>query len=189
MAKRYRVACQHSQSAGDPFDCLSDMCQARGPWNVIGLTEPPSARLASTVGSIFANVAGATGVVVAPAGGSRDSGDVTVVIEDVDRMPPMLRAAERLTNSGGRVRVLIAETTRASFDEIETAVRLLSEGRHDVDFEAGHPTFGVDGALDQALRRSSPGFVVARFGGALLSSQRAAGRTIELTGAPFLLVR
>lgn len=193
-AARVNISCRHTRVEGDAFDRLSEMCQARGPWNIIALTEAPSAGIDHIVSSILANVAGATGVIVAPATASRYAGvrqrrRVSIVVEDTDRLPSMLRAAERLCNGQGQVHVLIAEATRTAYDEVETAARLLTEGRPNVEFESLQPTFGVEGALDFALRRLAPSFVIARFGGALLPTGRALSRTITLTGAPFLLVR
>lgn len=188
-ALRCGISWRHTTVEGDAFDRLAEMCQARGPWNIVGLTHTPSAGLGPIVSSVLANVSGATGVIAAPSRVEASRTRVCVVIEDMDRMPSMLRAAERLRRSTGDVRVLIAEQTRSAYDELETAVRLLTEGRPGIVFEAAQPTFGVEGALDAALRRAAPAFVIARFGGALLPSNRALARTIALTAAPFLLVR
>lgn len=188
-AQRAGIGFRHTLAEGDPFDRLAEMCQARGPWNIVALSEPPSASLGHTVSTILANVAGATAVIAAPAM-PRSAGDkVVVAIEDMDRMPSMLRAAERLCSIRGTIHVLIAEQTRMAFDELETAVRLLTEGRRNVVFEPTFPTFAVEGALDGMLRQTMPGFVIARFGGALFPTGRSLSRTISLAGAPFLLVR
>lgn len=188
-AARCGIACRHALVDGDAFDRLAEMCQARGPWNIVGLTQAPSAGLGHIVSTVLANVSGATGVIAAPAAVDTARTSICVVIEDMDRMPSMLRAAERLRRGAGEVRVLIAEQTRIAYDELETAVRLLTEGRPGIVFESAAPTFSVEGALDATLRRAAPAFVIARFGGALLPSSRALARTIALTAAPFLLVR
>ena len=75
---------------------------------------------------------------------------VVVIVEDADRLPSMLRAAERLSGSGGSaIHVVIGAETAAEHAELEAQARLLTAGSSGVKFETAGPTFGVPGALTE----------------------------------------
>ncbi|HPG88606.1 MAG TPA: hypothetical protein PLD46_03060, partial [Hyphomicrobium sp.] len=117
------------------------------------------------------------------------SDDVAVVLEDADRMPSMLRAAERLVPANGRIQVMVVADTHAEHGEIDGQARLLTaDDPRYVHHRAG-PSFGVAGAFDADLFRMKPSFVIARFGGALLGQARALTRLLSLATGPLLLVR
>lgn len=189
IAERAQIRISHTTARGDAIDRLADLCMARGPWNIVAVSRPPSPELPQVISAILANVSGATGVVVAGRAGAPLGPDVAVVLEDADRMPSMLRAAERLVGPSGRIQVMIATETNAAHSEVDGQARLLTadDGRY-VHHRAG-PSFGVTGALDAELFRMKPSFVIARFGGALLGQARALNRLLSLTPAPMLLVR
>ncbi len=189
LGATFKVPVRHTRTSGDAVDRLAELCGAHGPWNIITLSRAPSAGLGPVISDILANVSGATGVVVAGREREPRSQDVVVAIEDSERLPSMLRAAERLRAGKGRIRVLIAAASPAHYSDIEAAVRLATEGRQGLVFEASGATFGVEGALDERLFKSRPGFVIARFGGTLLANGRALARTMTMARAPFLLVR
>lgn len=185
-ARRHGVTCRHTSASGDAIDVLSELCTVRGPWNVVvaaGAAAVPS------VGTIFANVSGATGIVVAPVCAANRDGPIAVVAEDIERLPSMLRAAARLTRMFGRIHVLIAASTRAGLRELEARARLAIPAQTEVVIEFTEPSFGAEEAYDGVLRKLSPSFVVCRYGGTVLPTGRALSRTLAKTGAPFLLVR
>ncbi len=185
-AQRHGVACRHTTASGDPIDVLAELCTVRGPWNVVvaaGASAVPS------IGTLFANVSGATGVVVAPLGIVNRDGPIAVVAEDLERFPSMIRAAARLTRMFERIHVLFAASTRAGLDDLEARARLAVPPQTDVVFELTEPSFGAEEVYDSKLRKLAPSFVVCRFGGTVLPTARALSRTIAKTGAPFLLVR
>jgi hypothetical protein len=185
-ARRHGVACRHTSASGDAIDVLAELCTVRGPWNVVvaaGASAVPS------IGTLFANVSGATGVVVAPLGNGNRDGPIAVVAEDLERFPSMIRAAARLTRMFGRIHVLFAASTRSELSDLEARARLAVPAQTDVVFEATEPSFGGEEAYDGILRKLAPSFVVCRFGGTVLPTGRALSRTIAKTGAPFLLVR
>ncbi len=185
-AQRHGVTCRHTMASGDAIDVLAELCTVRGPWNVVvaaGASAVPS------VGTLFANVSGATGVVVAPVGRVSGDGPVVVVAEDLERLPSMIRAAARLTRMFGRIHVLFAAGTRTELNDLEARARLAIPAQTDVVFEVSEPSFGAEEMYDDSLRKLTPSFVVCRFGGTVLPTGRALSRTIAKTGAPFLLVR
>ena len=183
------VPVHHTITAGDAIDQLTGLCLMAGPWNVIALSHEPTAETAATVSSIMANVSGATGVVIAGRGPTRQAGPIAVVAEDCVRLPSMIRAAERLRTPGCSIHLFLAAETASDLCELEAGARLAATDFHHLIFEVSSPTLAIQGTLDEALRRLEPGYVIARFGGTLLPGAKALMRTIALTAAPFLLVR
>lgn len=188
-AWHHGVVCRHTALEGDAIDRLSEVCVSRGPWNIVVLSAPASASTASKVGSVFANVGGATGIVTVPSKCDAPDGPLVVVAEDGERFPAMLRAAGRLKSLCGRVHVLLAVDNRQSLSDLEAQVRLTTAKHAGLVIEPAEPMLGLEGALDEHLRRLKASFVIARFGGALLPTARACARTISVASAPFLLVR
>lgn len=188
-AGEFEIPCHHTITAGDPIDQLTGLCLMNGPWNVIALPGAPDATTAQTISAIFANVSGATGIVVSGQRRKPAAGPVIVGVEDIDRLPSMLRAAERLTLPGVAIRVMLACETTAAVRDLEAQARIMLADRRDVLFESASASFGLEGTFDGKLRSLSPRFVVGRFGGTLLPPTRAFARTVEIAGAPFLLVR
>lgn len=189
LAASYDVPVAHTEVIGDAMDHLAEMCTARGPWNVVALSRTPSADVAAIISDIFANVSGATGVLVGSRRNGPWSGQVAVVAEDGERLPSMLRAAERIAGPLGTTYLIVAAPTQQTVDELETQARLMPEGGGRLRYTQSRPTFGIDGALDEALIAAAPNLVIARFGGTLLSDGAALSRALALTGAAFLLVR
>lgn len=189
LALSYGVPVAHTSVDGDAIDHLADMCTARGPWNVIALSRTPSVDIASIIADIFANVSGATGVLVGSRRNGPWLGQIAVVAEDGERLPSMLRAAERISGPLGATHLIVSALTQPAVDELETQARLMPEGGDRLRYTRSRPTFGIDGALDEALITSAPNLVIARFGGTLLSDGAALSRALALTGAAFLLVR
>lgn len=189
LAHRAGVGITHVSAPGDPIDSLAEMCLLRGPWNIVVLGRSPGPELAALISSILANVSGATGVIVAGRRECAASDDVAVIVEDLDRMPSMLRAAERLVLGSGRIHVMIATETAADYREIDHQLRLLTA--HDRRFQlvGGAPTFGVAGVYDETVFRLRPCFTIARFAGALPGQTRALMRLVSLSAGPLLLVR
>lgn len=189
LANKASVAIAHVSAPGDAIDRLSEMCLDRGPWNMVVLGRAPGPELSSLVSAILANVSGATGVVVA---GRRDcvaSDEVAVIVEDVDRMPSMLRAAQRLAIGSGRIHVMIAAETAADYREIDHHLRLVTANDTRFVLVPGEATYGVAGVYDESIFRLRPSFTITRFAGALPGQTRALMRLVSLSAGPMLLVR
>lgn len=189
LATRARVCVSHASAGGDAIDRLAEMCLARGPWNIVAVSRPPSDGLPGILSSILANVSGATGVVVAGRRSDVLSANIAVVIEDSERMPSMMRAAERLVAGRGKIHMMIAAETAAAYAELEGFVRLATAHLAHCVLHRGGPDHGMTGTLDEHFYRLRPNFVIARFGGTLLGEARAISRLLAVTPAPFLLVR
>ncbi len=189
LAQPFGVPVRHGRAGGEAIDRLAHLCTVRGPWNIVVLARAPSLELASVVSNVFANVSGATGVLVGSRREVAWADRVAVVVEDGDRLPSMLRAAERLTGPRGHIYLVIAAVTKTAYGDLDAQARLLTQDQSNISFEATGPTLGVDGSLDEQLSGCRPSLVIARFGGPLLSDGRALSRCLAVTGAPFLLVR
>jgi hypothetical protein len=188
-AARANVIVSHSSARGDAIDRLAEMCLERGPWNIVAVSRPPSSELPGILSSILANVSGATGVVVAGRGERTHKPDVVVIIEDAERMPSMLRAAERLLLPGGKIHAMIAAETASCYQELDAQVRLVAREFGNIVHHPGRPDFGITGTMDEDLFRLQARFVVARFGGNLLGDAKALMRLLSVAPGPMLLVR
>jgi hypothetical protein len=189
LAARSNVNVSHSTAGGDAIDRLAEMCDASGPWNIVAVSRPPSAELPGLLSAILANVGGATGVVVAGRGGRTLGPDVAVAVEDIERMPSMIRAAERLVVPGGNIHVMIAAETVAAYEELDGHIRLFARGMPNIVHTPGGPDFGMTGTMDDELFRLRPCFVIARLGGNLLGDSKALARLLAIATSPMLLVR
>lgn len=185
----HRVRVRHSEGSGDAIDCISGMCLARGPWNIVALARTPALSGHSVISSLLANVGGATGFLMCGPSGAATSPRVVVIAEDAERLPSMLRAAERLSNHGGKVHIVIGAETIADYCDLDAHARLLTADIGGIVFENARPTFGVPGALTEFVARLNPSFIIARFGGAGIADGRELSRTSIATRAPILLVR
>lgn len=185
-----RVQVRHAVARGDAVDRIAEMCLARGPWNIVALTRMPALGGHSIIGSLLANVSGATGFLLCNEQTPiAMNACVVVIVEDADRLPSMLRAAERLSEPGCPVHLVVGAETAAEHAELEQQVRLLTVETSTVSFASVGPTFGVPGALTEAVARMKPSLIVARFGGAALADGRELSRASAATRAPILLVR
>lgn len=189
IARTFGVSCRHASATGDPVDTLSTLCTERGPWNIIALTARPSQQTAATIANLFANVSGVTAVLAGGIDGDTQDGPVAVIAEDGERVPSMLRAADRLTGITRKTHIFIAATSPSARANLDGDVRLLAAGHASAVFETTAMGADIEGAFDERLRKLRPSLVIARFGGAFLPSARAVARTLTLARAPFLLVR
>lgn len=183
------VSVAHLSAPGDAIDRLAEMCLAKGPWNIITLGRAPGPDLAGTVSSILANVSGATAVVVAGRRDTEAGRDIAVIVEDVERMPSMIRAAQRLARDDGRIHVMISAETAADHREIEHQIRFVAADEPRLQMSDRAPTYGVAGAYDEDIFRLKPFFTIVRFAGALPGQTRALMRLLALSTGPLLLVR
>jgi hypothetical protein len=183
------VRVRHSVATGDAIDRISEMCVERGPWNIVALARMPVAGSDSVIGTLLANVSGATGFLLCGQQRSKQP-RVVVIAEDADRLTSMLRAAERLSGPRGPVHVVIGADTANGYAEIEAQARLIAADFHvPVVFEDMGPTYGVPEALTEFVARLKPSLIVAVFGGSAIADGRELSRTSIAASAPILLVR
>lgn len=187
--RSHKVKVRHALAQGDAVDRISEMCLMRGPWNIVALTGTPSVGGQSVINALLANVSGATGFLLCGEARTHRKTGVVIIVEDGDRLPSMLRAAERLSLPGAAIQLVIGAETSAEHAEIEHQARLLTADASTVSFAQIGPTFGVPGAMTEIIARMKPSFVVARFGGTAIADGRELSRASAAIQAPILLVR
>jgi hypothetical protein len=187
--RQHGVTVRHTVASGDPVDRISQMCFARGPWNIVALTRVPALGGHSLVSSLLANVSGATAFLLCGTHRENVADRVVVIAEDVDRLPSMLRVADRLSSADGIIHVVIGAETAAEHAELEAQARLITAGANNVAFDMAGPTFGLPGALLERLAQLKPSLVIARFGGSCLADGRQLARASAAMHTPILLVR
>jgi hypothetical protein len=185
----YGVKVGHREASGDAVDEISKMCLTRGPWNIVALSRISALDGHALVSSLLANVSGATGFLVCGEPGRPSGSRVVVIAEDAERLPSMLRAAERLAAPGSIIHIVIGAETAVEYAELDAHVRLLTADAKGVAFDKAGPTFGVPGTLIEALAQMKPSLIIARFGGSCLTDGRDLSRASAATRAPILLVR
>lgn len=174
----------------EPVHALAAACAQNGPWNVIALAEPFSSGSSEAIRDLFERVRDATGLVLAGPAARRMSGPVVVVAEDLERLPGMLRLAERVAKAT-EDQVLLAlladdETALAQFDG---EVRLALADRPDIGIRQSIAVHGEPAAAAEVIRRLQAGFVIARFGGVVAPRDQIWRPLVTALECPLFLVR
>lgn len=177
-------------------DALAAGCLECGPWNMIALAEPVQTADGPWLHRLLDEVVGATGLVFVGPKAAASAGPVVVVVEDIERLPQMLRAAERLAMAGQHKRIVLllaCAKPERTFD-LEGIVRLaLPESgvpeRVRVDIVGDAVPYGTVAETAEALRVISGGFVVARNGGLTVPADGNISALMLALKCPVLLVR
>ena len=150
----------------EPVAALAAACSECGPWNVVALAEPFGPPGSGSLRTLFASVADATGVVIVGPRARRTTGPVIVAVENLEALPSMLPAAERLAAvSGGSLLVLLVTDDPDSLHWIEGEARLLLGDRPDVQLVAVGFAPGASAAVAETLRKLRAGFIICQLGG------------------------
>jgi hypothetical protein len=174
----------------DPLSAVASACAENGPWNVVAIAEPFGAGDEKRLAQVFANVIDTTGVVIAGPLARRTLGPVIAAVEQFERLGPMLKAAERLASvTGGEVKLMLIGSRPDELAWLEGEVRLLiGEG-------AGPPLETVLAAkgdvvpVAEAVRRHKGGFLLAQYGGQVVSAETSLRPLASALECPLLLVR
>ena len=189
-ANRARVTWRGKVVRDDPLRALANACMERGPWNVVAIAEPFSSGKEERLRELFATVLGTTGVVIAGPMARRIKGPVIVAVEEIERLGPMLKSAERLKDvSGGNVKVLLVGDHAGNLAGLEGEARLLLGDNAEVTLENVLVENGDITAVAETLRRCKAGFALARYGRLVVPAE---GSLRPLAGAlecPLMLVR
>jgi hypothetical protein len=132
------------------------------------------------------------------------TGSVVLVIEQADALPAMLHTAERLVDgTDTSIVILLVDRERDTGPDLgqtlDSQVRLAMSERPTMTRTDGTPvavrfmtlpeTFGDPAALAEALRRLAPGFLIARFGGLIVSPEQSLRPLGAVLCCPLLLIR
>lgn len=173
-----------------PLGALARACQMAGPWNVVALGEPFNANSLARLDDLFERVTGMTGVVLVGPNAAAVSGPVVAVIEDAERVPGMLRAAERLAGAAAGAGVILAVAGESRSSQVwlkhEVGQAVNSEVAGVV--ELGRPGGGT-AVIAEALRTLRPSFVLAEHGGKLVPHSGDFKAVVTALACPLLVVR
>jgi hypothetical protein len=171
LARRAEVPLRTRVVCDEPLRALSVACAERGPWNVVALAEPFTGN-GMLLRQMLLEIAGTTGLVVVGPKTRRIEGAPVAVVEDIQRLPDMLRTAERLAAlDGAQIVLLLVASEAERLHSMEGEARLVLEGREDVRIETAAATHGAAVVIAEALRRLQGGFVVCQFGGLLVPDE------------------
>ncbi|WP_295555769.1 hypothetical protein [uncultured Hyphomicrobium sp.] len=194
-AKAADVKAQARIVRDEPVKALADVCAENGPWNVVTVGSAvrngtATGHNGASLAELFESVHGTTGIVVAGSRARRTSGPVIAVVEELDRVVPMMRAAERIaTATGGDARLWLLEHDEARQDWIEGQIRLALGNTPGVNFEVVDMSVNTPRSVAGMMRRAGAGFVITRFGGMLARRQQDVAPFAELIDGPLFLVR
>jgi len=131
-------------------------------------------------------------VITGPLAG-RTRGPVVAVVEEFERLGPMLKAAQRLSATiGGEVRLCIVGDRRDELAWMEGEARLLcadGESGEIAGFESVLAANDDPAPLADVLRRHKPGFALAQYGGRLIAAGASLRPLTQALECPLLLVR
>jgi hypothetical protein len=189
-AKRAQIPCRSRVVRDDPLHAVASACAENGPWNVITIAEPFAAGDEQRLHRIFADVSDTTGVIVAGPLARRTQGPVIAVVEQLDRLGPMLKTAERLAGvTGGTVKLMLVGDRPDELDAIEGQARLVFAEHAAPPLETVL-TAGADPVpVAEAVRRHNAGFLLAQFGGMVVSEKVSLRPLAGTLDCPLFLVR
>ncbi|MEQ1697398.1 MAG: hypothetical protein ABL901_16320 [Hyphomicrobiaceae bacterium] len=168
---------------------LQAACAQRGPWNIIVFAESiVGADKSELLSAAVSQVWGTTGYIATGARCAWRSGPIVVVIEDIDHLTGMIRAAERLAAvAGDPVYVLPVGGDEIALDWLEGEVRLTLGDASNLTILPRPAHAGSNLVLRSAIAQTKPRIIIARHGGVLLPLDGAARPLADL-GCPVFLV-
>jgi len=174
----------------DPLRAVASACAENGPWNVVAIGEPFGAGDEKRLGQVFADVLDTTGVVIAGPLARRTQGPVVAAVEKFDRLGPMLKAAERLAAvTGGNVKLMLIGNRPDELGWLEGEVRLLLGDAKEPAMETVLAAAGDVVPIAEAVRRHKGGFLLAQYGGLVVSAETSLRPLASALECPLLLVR
>ncbi len=190
LARRAEVPLRSRVVRDEPLRALSIACAESGPWNVVALAEPFAGSNAHLLKQLLLEISGATGLVVVGPKARRVTGPAVLAVEDVEHMPGLLKAAERLAAvDGAMITALLVATDEERLAQMEGQARLLVRAREDVRIETAAAARGVSGVVAEALRRLQGGIVICEYGGLVVPDEGDLKPLASVLECPLFLVR
>lgn len=187
------VACHSRVVRDEPLRALARACAENGPWNLVIVGEPIAPSDGVRLSELFEKVRDTTGAVVTGPLAGRTRGPVVAVVEEFERLGPMLKAAQRLSAAiAGEVRLCIVGDRRDELAWMEGEARLLcadAESGEIAAFESVLAANDDPAPLAEVLRRHKPGFALAQYGGRLIAPDASLRPLTQALECPLLLVR
>ena len=156
----------------------------------MALAEPFAGGNCALLRQLLVEVSGATGLVMVGPRARRVTGPTVIAVEDADRLPSLLRAAERLTAlDGAQIVLLLIAPDEEGLDRMDGQVRLVVEAREDVSIATAEMARGEAAVVAEALRRLGGGFVICQFGGLVVPDEGDLKPLASVLECPLFLVR
>lgn len=153
----------------DEMRALVRCCAASGPWNVVVLAASDTSSGTGSVGNVLDAVHDATGVVAVPRKVRASSGPVVIAAEDEDRLPVMVRTAERLAAvTGSPIKLLLVASAQDELPWLEAQARLLVPDQKHCEIELYDTSRASVSALPERIRKLGACFLITREGGVVL---------------------
>jgi hypothetical protein len=189
LARQSDVPVRRRDMRDEPLKALARACAECGPWNVVAIADPFTSPSFPSVSDFFETIADVTGLVVVGPDARRAKGALIVACEDIDLLPGMLRAADRIAAvDEAQVKVVLICDDERALPLMESQSRLVLG-----DFPAAmlEPAtcLKAAGAVVEVLRRLAPGLIIARFGGLVVPSEAQLRPFASVLECPLLLVR
>ncbi|MGE0849223.1 MAG: hypothetical protein AB7O44_06305 [Hyphomicrobiaceae bacterium] len=190
MARRAEVPLRSRVVRDEPLRALSIACAESGPWNVVALAEPFAPGNGSLLRQLIMEISGTTGLVMVGPKARRITGPVVAAVEDAQRIPVLLRAAERLAAlDGAPIVLLLIAPDEERLAQIESHARLVVAEREDVRIELAAVAHGETAVAAEALRRLPIGFLICQFGGLVVPDEGDLRPLASVLECPLFLVR
>ena len=189
-AKRAAIPCRARTMRDDPLGALAKACAENGPWNVVAIAEPFAATDDKRLREVFASVSDTTGIMVAGPSARVSSGPVVAAVEQLERLGPMLKAAERLARAAdSEVKLILVGNRPNDLSELEGRARLLFGESGGPELETVLAARGNVAAVAGAVRRHKAGLVLAQYGGHVVSGEDTPRSLAAALPCPLLVVR
>lgn len=169
---------------------LARACATLGPWNLIAIGEPLERADLPSVGHLLSVVYGTTGILAAGARASRVEGPVVALVESVERVPPMWRAAERIAAvTGAAASLVIVNEEPANRNWLEGQVRLALASERRAQFAIADAPHGEPAVIAELLRQAHAGLVILQYGGLAVPNDAALKALCAALEGAVLVVR
>jgi nucleotide-binding universal stress UspA family protein len=186
------IPCHARVVRDEPMRAVARACAENGPWNLVVVGEPLRAGDEMRLCGLFEEVRDTTGAVITGPLACRTRGPVVAVVEEFDRLGPMLKTAQRLAAvAGGDVKLTLAGDRRDELAWMEGEARLLCAGEDGevAEFETVLAANDDPAPLAAVLQRYKPGFALAQYGGRLVAPEASLRPLAAALECPLLLVR
>jgi hypothetical protein len=189
MAVASDVPIRRRDVRDEPLEALAAACAESGPWNVIAIADPFNATAFPSVQRLFETIIDVTGIVIVGPEARRLHGPVLLAIEDIEQLPGMLRAAERIAAvDEAPISVLLVAEVDRELEIMEAQARLILADRPGLSVEPTRPLKSTSEALEK-LRCLAPGLILTRFGGLVAPYDVDFRPFASALECPLLLVR
>jgi hypothetical protein len=188
------VPCHARIVRDQPLRALSRACIENGPWNLVVVGEALGSGDEERLSQLFEQVRDTTGAVITGPSSRRTRGPVLAVVEEFERLGPMLKAAQRLAPfAEGEVKLALVGDRRDELAWMEGEARLLcatGDGDDDaIAFESVLAANDDPAPLAAVLQRYKPGLALAQYGGRLIAPGASLRPLTSALECPLLLVR